>query len=187
MLYGPPIAGETMGLNSVLAHVRERYLGRAMGVTTSAVRQVGAIPYTLVEGKVVFLIITSRRTGRWVFPKGAPDPAHAPWDQAAIEAFEEAGVEGRVETVPVGDYRTVKTKGVRRIHVDVDMFPLKVERQLDDWPERGQRYRHWVTLTEARRLLSDRRLVELTELVAARATSDAMASGAGEPLPVEAD
>ena len=126
-----------------------------------AARQAGAIPYKVVDGQVVFLIVTSRRTGRWIFPKGAPIEGLSPPEVAAREAYEEGGVEGLVGEAPLGFYSTVKVKGVRRIGVEVNLYPLEVETQHDTWPETGQRHRHWVLLPEARRLLSDQRLTEL--------------------------
>lgn len=97
-----------------------------------ATRQSGAIPYTVVQGQTVFLIITSRRSGRWIFPKGAPIEGMTPWQVAAHEALEEAGVEGDVETVSIGSYRTMKTIGIRRAVIEVDMYPMRLTRQLDD-------------------------------------------------------
>jgi 8-oxo-dGTP pyrophosphatase MutT (NUDIX family) len=128
-------------------------------------RQAGAIPYTVVQGQIAFLIITSRRSGRWIFPKGAPIEGIPPWEVAAHEALEEAGVEGEVEKRPIGSYRTMKVLAFRRAVMEVDMYPLRLTRQLDDWPEKNSRHRHWVVLPEARRLLSDRRLADLAARV----------------------
>jgi 8-oxo-dGTP pyrophosphatase MutT (NUDIX family) len=133
----------------------------ARSAELSPVRQAGAIPYTIVEGRAVFLLITSRRSGRWIFPKGAPIEGHQPWQVAAREAYEEAGIEGEIEPVSIGSYRTLK-RTIPPAYIDVDMYPLRMIRQLDDWPERGKRHRHWVILPEAKRLLSDPRLVALT-------------------------
>jgi hypothetical protein len=43
---------------------------------------------------------------------------------------------------------------------------LEVAEQLDDWPEKGERKRHWVTLADARRLLSETALVTMVEKIA---------------------
>jgi len=134
--------------------------------------QAGAIPYTIVKGTPVFLLITSRGTGRWIFPKGALIEGYELWQVAAREAFEEAGVEGEVETAPIGRYRGLKGS-IRTAPIEVQMFPLRVARQLDDWPEKERRHRHWVMLPEARRLLSEPELVEMVTLVHARAAKDA--------------
>ena len=130
--------------------------------------QAGAIPYTIVRGTPVFLLITSRGTGRWIFPKGSPMKGYDLWQVAAREAYEEAGIEGEVETVPIGRYRSLKGS-LRSAPIEVQMFPLRVIRQLDDWPEKESRHRHWVILAEARRLLSDPQLVEMASLVHKRA------------------
>jgi 8-oxo-dGTP pyrophosphatase MutT (NUDIX family) len=132
-----------------------------------AAPQAGAIPYTIVKGTPVFLLVTSRGTGRWILPKGSPIEGYELWQVAAREAYEEAGVEGDVEAVPIGRYRGLKGS-IRTAPIEVHMFPLRVVRQLDDWPEKDKRHRHWVILPEARRLLSDPQLVEMTSFLHAR-------------------
>jgi 8-oxo-dGTP pyrophosphatase MutT (NUDIX family) len=142
----------------MLQKFRDRLL--LLASSDSAVRQAGAIPYTIVQGQVVFLLITSRRSGRWIFPKGELIEGMTPWALAAHEAFEEAGVTGEVDPTPIGSYRTMKTLSIRRQPVVVDLYPLKVEQQLDEWPEKGQRHRHWAILPEAKRLVSEAKLKE---------------------------
>jgi predicted NUDIX family NTP pyrophosphohydrolase len=144
---------------NLLQRLRDRLLLLASG--DSAVRQAGAIPYSIVQGQVVFLLITSRRSGRWIFPKGELIAEMTPWALAAHEAFEEAGVMGEVDKTPIGSYRTMKTLSIRRQPVVVDLYPLRVEQQLEDWPEKGQRHRHWAILPEAKRLLSEAKLAEM--------------------------
>ena len=130
--------------------------------TQADLRQAGALPYALVEGRVAFLLITSRRSGKWIFPKGAIEPDMTPWDSAALEALEEAGVSGTIGQEPVGSYRaSVGNDGVSL--VDVDLYPLLVTEQLDAWREQGERMRHWATLSEAKRLLADPLLGRLAQ------------------------
>ncbi|WP_137152476.1 NUDIX hydrolase [Devosia sp. FKR38] len=117
-------------------------------------RQAGALPYSVVDGRMTFLLITSRRTGRWIFPKGAIEPGMTAAESAAIEAMEEAGVSGQIEDTPIGSYRTGSGANGSAL-VDVDIYPMRVMSQLDIWKEMGQRLRHWAVLPEARRLLAD--------------------------------
>lgn len=146
----------------VLQHLMQSWKDRSLRASGEpSMKQAGAIPYTVVQGQIVFLIITSRGTGRWIFPKGELMPGKQPWEVAAEEALEEAGVQGEVDTAPIGSYRSLKSLSIRRTLIEVDMYPLRVEHQLDNWPEQGSRHRHWVILPEARRLLSEKRLVEL--------------------------
>ena len=152
-----------MALHHIWQNWRDRLTPRRGGDV--AARQSGAIPYAIVEGRTVFLIVTSRRTGRWIFPKGSVIAGMTPWESAAQEAYEEAGVEGEIETVPIGAYRDLKTAGIRRLPIEVDLYPLRLVRQCDAWPEQGNRHRHWVIRPDAKRLLSNPRMAELAVLL----------------------
>lgn len=124
-------------------------------------RQSGAIPYAVVDGTPVFLLVTSRRSGRWIFPKGSVSKDLSPAQAAAREAFEEGGVEGEVDDDPIGSYRSWKIRGIRRHAIEVEMYPMRVITQKMEWEEQGQRLRHWATLAEARRLLTEKALKDL--------------------------
>ena len=153
-----------------LRHTLRRWRDRLtlMISTEEAARQYGAIPYRLAGGSPFFLIITSRRSGRWIFPKGGPIAGKTPWEAAAHEAFEEAGVEGEVETVPVGAYRDVKAESGRRVPIKVDLYPLRVLREIEDWPEKASRQRRWVSPSDAQRLLAIPQTAELAAALAQR-------------------
>ena len=125
------------------------------------VKQVGALPYAVVEGRPVFLLVTSRRSGRWIVPNGSLIPGQSAAQSAATEALEEAGVEGIVDETPIGSYRTIKKGGMARQVVEVDLYPLRVTQQHDTWAEKDNRHRHWVLLREAKRLLTDPELADL--------------------------
>ena len=58
--------------------------------------QFAALCYRLEEDKVKVLLVTSRGTGRWIVPKGWPADGKTPVESALEEAWEEAGVKGRV-------------------------------------------------------------------------------------------
>lgn len=124
-----------------------------------AMRQSGALPYSIVNDRVVFLLVTSRRTGRWIFPKGSVSAGMTPWDSAAKEALEEAGVSGEVGSNAIGTYQN-SDKGML---VDIDLYPLRVEAQLEAWQEMDQRLRHWALLAETKRLLADRSLSRIAD------------------------
>ncbi|MDP2213364.1 NUDIX hydrolase [Phenylobacterium sp.] len=131
-------------------------------------RQAGAVPYRVTDKGVSVLLVTSRRTGRWVFPKGGLMSGRTPWESAAQEALEEAGVEGEVEDVALGAYPSVRIRGDRREDLEVSLYLLRVTRQLDRWPERGQRRRRWMSLSEAAVRLGDPGLVDLLNRAAER-------------------
>jgi 8-oxo-dGTP pyrophosphatase MutT (NUDIX family) len=126
-------------------------------------RHAGAIPYAIDDaGAVRFLLVTSRRTGSWIFPKGGLIPGLGPAGSAAREAFEEAGVRGAISPDAVGAYEKVDRASGRKVRIP--MYPLRVDRELAAWPEQGQRRRRWATLDEVRVLVTHPELVSLAEL-----------------------
>jgi 8-oxo-dGTP pyrophosphatase MutT (NUDIX family) len=66
---------------------------------TRECEQVAAVCYRLRRGAIEFLLVQTRGSGRWIFPKGSAEPGLTHAQAAAIEAFEEAGVHGRIEEV----------------------------------------------------------------------------------------
>ncbi len=113
--------------------------------------QTGAIPWRRGEdGAVEVLLVTGRRSGRWLIPKGWPMLGRTLAAAAAQEAWEEAGVRGRVGRKPVGTFRHGKQHPVLgEIEVAIVVHGLAVERELPGWPERGQRQRQWFSAKEA--------------------------------------
>jgi len=113
--------------------------------------QFAALPWRLsADGAVEVLLITSRETRRWVIPKGWPMKGLKPHQAAAREAWEEAGVEGRIGSRRVGafDYDKRLSSGALQ-PVRVEVYPLKVGIIHEDWPEAAQRERAWVAPSEA--------------------------------------
>ena len=99
---------------------------------------------------VEVLLITSLNSKRWILPKGWPEPELGPAENAAREAFEEAGVTGKISAKPVGRYHYLKErKDGGGIPCSVDVFTLEVTKQLDDWPEKNSRELAWLPLDQA--------------------------------------
>jgi 8-oxo-dGTP pyrophosphatase MutT (NUDIX family) len=105
------------------------------------------------------LLVTSRNSKSWSLAKGNIDRALGPVETARKEAFEEAGVRGRMMTAPVGTYAHRKSAGGR---FRVKVFKMHVQKQLSTWPERKERRRRWVSVKVALKLISNpslRRLI----------------------------
>jgi len=129
----------------------------------ASVQQVAALPFVPLGDRFAVLLVTSRKGGRWLLPKGWPLKQSVPLAEAASgEAAEEAGVTGDLHEAPLGSYSYAKAmpEGYRvRCHVFV--FPLLVRQHRLDWPERGQRSLRWSGLAEAAQLVEDRGLAKL--------------------------
>ena len=96
------------------------------------------------------LVVTSRESGRWIVPKGWPIKGKKPHEVAAIEAFEEAGVRGKVKKKPFGYFTYLKQLGDDiSAPCVVELHLLEVEQIFQDFPEKGQRRSEWVSFIEA--------------------------------------
>ena len=124
--------------------------------------QYAALPYRLRGRQLQILLITSRRTRRWIIPKGWPMDGLRPQDAAAQEAAEEAGIIGQIADAPLGSYRYAKhLKGEHVQAVQVIVFPFKVEDQAETFKEQGQRTFAWLSYQEAARRITEPSLKRL--------------------------
>ena len=78
--------------------------------------QVAAIPVRRRgDGNLEVLLVTSRETRRWIVPKGWPWPEVSDHEAAAAEAWEEAGVRGRILADELGAYTYDKQRDRARV------------------------------------------------------------------------
>ncbi len=130
--------------------------------------QVGALPFARTPHGLKVLLVTSRDTGKWIIPKGWAEKKRKPWQVAASEAFEEAGVVGEIDTAAAASFTYRKgTGGGGILDCEMKVYLLEVREELADWPEKGQRERRWVSPSEAAMLVSDAGMVDLLLRMAA--------------------
>ncbi len=124
--------------------------------------QFAALCWRLVDGKVQVLLITSRGSGRWIVPKGWPVDGQTPGDAALTEAWEEAGVVGKVDWRPLGlfSYR-------KMIAEDDDLpcvamvYPVRVKSLAKTFPEAQERKRRWVSRKKAAQMVEEPELAQI--------------------------
>ena len=135
--------------------MRKRKLERAM--------QFGALLWRIGErGTREVLLLTSRETHRWVIPKGWPIKGRKPAEVASQEAYEEAGLIGRiVGKKPVGNFHYEKRLAKKAVLCQVRVFLFRFDRQLDDWPEKKARETRWVDADDAVAMVEEGGLAEI--------------------------
>jgi 8-oxo-dGTP pyrophosphatase MutT (NUDIX family) len=129
--------------------------------------QYAALPYRFTPAAALeILLVTTRRSRRWIIPKGWPIKGLKPPKSAAREAFEEAGVRGKIGAKSVGVFTYDKMLDEHGIEVrcEVKVYPLLVKRQSEEWPEFEQRLIQWAEPAKAVALIKE---PELKKLVAA--------------------
>lgn len=134
-------------------------------------RQVGALPWRKRGGAIEILLVTSRTTGRWLIPKGGVMAQFVDMNAARQEAFEEAGVLGRMQRRTIGTYtyRKIDTGGPAQL-CRVKVFALEVVHELKIWQEMTQRRRHWFAVKDAVKRVGERDLRRIMREFAARLT-----------------
>jgi 8-oxo-dGTP pyrophosphatase MutT (NUDIX family) len=96
---------------------------------------------------------------------------------APIEAYEEAGLCGKIGRHALGHFKHSKRKGKRRILFEVKLYPLEVTKQRARWPERGERELIWLQASEAARRVRRAKLRRLIEVFASSKVKQRRRSG----------
>jgi 8-oxo-dGTP pyrophosphatase MutT (NUDIX family) len=120
--------------------------------------QVAAVCYRLRNDSIEFLLVRTRG-GRWIFPKGNAEPGLTHARAAALEAFEEAGVHGRMQEACFSRY----TRGLERNSserdsrktVTVNAYLCEVLRL--ESPQESGRNPTWFSAEKAKRVLREDR------------------------------
>ncbi len=127
--------------------------------------QVAAVCYRWRGGSIEFLLVRTRSGGRWTFPKGSAEPGLTHAQAAALEAFEEAGVHGRIEEASLATYVRRERSGGEKSDARSGNKKLAVSAHLCEVsrlsaPKESRRDRTWFSAAEARRRLREGRRSE---------------------------
>jgi 8-oxo-dGTP pyrophosphatase MutT (NUDIX family) len=87
------------------------------------------------------------------------EPGKTSAEIAMQEAWEEAGLVGRLQSTPIGTYQYQKYGGTCLVTV----FFMHVTEVADDWPERSVRTRVWLPPEEAIDLLEEAALRDIVQ------------------------
>ena len=124
--------------------------------------QFGALCWRAQGDETQVLLVTSRRSKRWIIPKGWPVDRATPAEAAAPEAWEEAGVEGKVKPTCLGIFSYSKAiMDGELLPCVVAVFPLRVKKTRGSYPEKGERRRKWVSQKKAAQLADDPELAAI--------------------------
>jgi 8-oxo-dGTP pyrophosphatase MutT (NUDIX family) len=147
----PATWARPQGLESPSCFVKLADLRRLRGT-----EQVAAVCYRVRSNGPEFLLVRTRG-GHWTFPKGKVEAGLTHAQSAALEAFEEAGVHGRMEESAFTQY--VRRKGGSAassgLEVQINAHLCEVRRQVP--PQESGRTPTWFSAEKTkRRLRQDR-------------------------------
>ncbi|MCS3744105.1 MULTISPECIES: NUDIX hydrolase [unclassified Rhizobium] len=111
------------------------------------IQQAGAVCLRRTEEGVEILLVGSKRNGRWGLPKGHIEGTETTHAAAEREAFEEAGIRGRVAVRPFGAFTYVKDTNRQRYKVTSHI--IHVTSVADTFPEQATRITRWFPINDA--------------------------------------
>jgi 8-oxo-dGTP pyrophosphatase MutT (NUDIX family) len=153
---GRNVRHEEFGLRSQNSHrpSASRFIQLAQLRKWRECDQVAAVCYRRRGGEVEFLLVRTRGNGRWTFPKGSAERGLTQAQAAALEAFEEAGVHGRIEEAAFAQYllpkRGEESRARARLiekETRVNAYLCEVSRLSS--PEESGRKRTWFSAKDA--------------------------------------
>jgi 8-oxo-dGTP pyrophosphatase MutT (NUDIX family) len=122
--------------------------------------QVAAVCYRIGKRGLEFLLVRTRG-GRWTFPKGSVESGLTHAQAAALEAFEEAGVHGRIEEAAFARYIRIKPGRDRhspQIEIVINAHLCEVSRLAA--PQEADRNPTWFSAEKAKRKLHQDRAAD---------------------------
>lgn len=115
-------------------------------------RQAAALCFRTGPKGDELLLITTRKSRRWIIPKGWLIEGLSASDTALQEAWEEAGIMGECGCHPIGRFSYVKNRRTKGpVLCSVDVFPVFVHSVAAHYPEADRRERLWLSPEKAAR------------------------------------
>jgi 8-oxo-dGTP pyrophosphatase MutT (NUDIX family) len=118
--------------------------------------QVAAVCYRMHSSAIEFLLVQTRG-GRWTFPKGSAEPGLTHAQAAALEAFEEAGVHGRMEEASFARYSRRKRGALSESAAELAVNAHLCEVLWLGTPQESGRNPSWFSPEKAKRRLREDR------------------------------
>ena len=127
---------------------------QGLASTKSSDYQVGVFAYT-DSGRIV--LVTSRNGESWILPKGNRAKKRSDRVQVKREAFEEAGLHGSLNQ----RHYDFKSSGNKK---NLRIYSMKVRSILNNFPEKQERKRIFVTFDHAEKIIKKEYLEIIREL-----------------------
>jgi len=130
----------------------------------SEAQQAGVIAVRRTGDDVEMCLIRRKESRGWGIPKGMVERGDTHEETALNEAWEEAGLKGRLIGGAIGTYEYVKWD----LDLVVAVYVMDVLEAESDWEEAHFRERTWTSLGEAAAMLVDHPVLPLLQRVRSR-------------------
>ena len=129
-------------------------------------QQAAAIAVRRKNGAFEVCLIRRKGSNNWGIPKGSVDPGDTHEETALKEAWEEAGISGRLIGEVMGTYEYEKWSA----RFEVAVYLMEVLKQHPEWQEASFRERRWTSFADAASLLVGHPAREFLNRARVRAT-----------------
>jgi len=110
--------------------------------------EIGSFPYLIKKGKMYIMLITNKSGKLWILPKGQPEADLKDEQVAELETIEEAGVKGKVL------HKSFHSDFKREAGGLLVVYPIYIDKILDEWAESSIRKRRLVDVKEALKIVT---------------------------------
>lgn len=122
-------------------------------------KRVAVIPLIKKKNKNKICLVTGRGTGKWILPTGKHEKNRSNREVAVLEAFEEAGLVGKIDKKFRRLLQVTSPSGKKKRKTT--LYLIKVNKQLKQWPEKKERRRTTVKLCDVENYIKDKKLKKL--------------------------
>jgi ADP-ribose pyrophosphatase YjhB (NUDIX family) len=126
--------------------------------------QAGVIPFRRKKAGIEVCLIRNKGSKKWKIPKGFVDPGETVQQAALKEAWEEAGLSGRLVGDAIGSYDYEKWE----VKLSVSVYLMEVAEEEDEWEESRFRERRWWSVDTAFDALKKHHIQPLLDIAATR-------------------
>jgi phosphohistidine phosphatase len=126
--------------------------------------QAGVIPFRRKKEAIEVCLIRNKGRKKWKIPKGFVGPGETSQQAALKEAWEEAGLKGRLIGDTIGSYEYDKWG----LELTVTVYLMEVSDVEEDWEESRFRERRWSTVDTAFDMLKKHPVRPLLDIAATR-------------------